>query len=355
MNSSIFSFRMKPVLARLNAIGAWLVRPVAWPTLTGVVLGIMAVIVSVMLSLGLLTEPYDTGRVTVFDAPGVRPQGPRTAHASRGRDQAFDAAIFGNSHLQLLEPAALSKASGMQVMSLTVPATGPKEQLVLIDWFLRHHAVQSKRPAKALVIGMDNLWCQSDPALPNEKPFPFWLYDASISAYLRGLLRYELLEEVPRRIGYIMGARSPRASADGWWDYEPEYLGLGYDRHPAKLQALQQRKLTTTMNLSGRYPAIEQLEARLAAVPDVMAIIVRPPVFVTGLALPGSPEASSDTACGDAIAAFAARRARTAFIDWRSERRETMRSDLWFDHTHYRKPVAEGLQRDIATALDLLR
>jgi hypothetical protein len=312
-------------------------------------------VVASMLGLAMVTDPYDTGRMRLFETPGVRPQGPRTAQASRGRDLAFNAAIFGNSHMQLLEPAALSKASGLHVLSLTVPATGPKEQLVLMDWFLRHHGSASKAPAKMLVVGMDNLWCQADPTLPNEKPFPFWLYDSGLPAYLRGLLRYDLLEEVPRRIGYILGRNPDRARADGWWDYEPEYIGLGYDRNPEKIKALQQRKVTTTLNATGRYPALEQLEAMLKPIPDIIVLAVRPPVFVMGLALQDTPEARSDLACGNAIAAFAARRNQTAFIDWRGERRETMRADLWFDHTHYRKPVARALERDIVTALDLLR
>ncbi len=339
----------------LGTFCAWLVNSVSWLAFPITAMMVAAAVLVSVIFLAVIVEPYDTGRVRLFEAPGVRPQGPRITNASRGRDQAYNAAIFGNSHMQLLEPEALSKASGLQILSLTVPATGPKEQLVLIEWFLRQHGKLSRNPAKALVIGMDNLWCQADPALPNEKPFPFWLYDANPANYLRGLLRYDLLEEVPRRIGYILSRNPERARADGWWDYEPNYLGLGYVSNPAKRDALQRRINTTTRNATGRYPALQQLEAVLNAAPEVLVLAVRPPVFVTGLPLPGSPEATSDTACGDAIAAFAARRAQTAFVDWRGERRETMQADFWFDHTHYRKTVARRIEADIVTAVDLLR
>ena len=49
------------------------------------------------LATAYIIDPFDTGRSTWFEKPGVRPQGPRTAGASRGRDLSFNAGIFGNS------------------------------------------------------------------------------------------------------------------------------------------------------------------------------------------------------------------------------------------------------------------
>src|SRR3712207_1811410 len=60
-----------------------------------------------LVGLAYAVDPYDTGRSRLFAKAGVRPQGPRTAAASRGRDPAFDAAIVGNSHIQLLSPERL--------------------------------------------------------------------------------------------------------------------------------------------------------------------------------------------------------------------------------------------------------
>jgi hypothetical protein len=67
------------------------------------------VAVAVALLAGLLVviyavDPYDTGRSTLFAKAGVRPQGPRTANPSRGRDPAFDAMIVGNSRIQKSPP-----------------------------------------------------------------------------------------------------------------------------------------------------------------------------------------------------------------------------------------------------------
>src|SRR4051812_5349263 len=77
----------------------------------------------------VLMDPYDTGRFGMGWLPGVVDVNPRTADASRGRDPRFDSAIIGNSHGQLIEPTRLSAASGLNFVQLTVPGTGPREQL----------------------------------------------------------------------------------------------------------------------------------------------------------------------------------------------------------------------------------
>src|SRR5215213_8083367 len=101
------------------------------------VIGATAILGS-LLAAAYAIDPFDTGRPGLFAKAGVRPQGPRTAGASRGRDPAFNAAIIGNSHIQLLSPERLQQLTGLAFVQLSVPATGPREQFVLIDWFARH-------------------------------------------------------------------------------------------------------------------------------------------------------------------------------------------------------------------------
>src|SRR4051794_16438696 len=196
--------------------GPWKRFAVLW-------LALVPGLVCAILAAAYAIDPYDTGRSTLLAKPGVRPQGPRTADASRGRDPAFDAAVIGNSHIQLISPERLKLATGLSFVQLSVPATRPKEQLLLIDWFVRHHA-----RIGAIVIGADNFWCTGDPALPNEKPFPFWLYSRDRLEYTRGLLRYDILEEMPRRLAYMASRNPERARPDGYWDYENAYVGMGY-------------------------------------------------------------------------------------------------------------------------------
>ncbi len=293
------------------------------------------------LALAWLIDPYGTGNTPLSLREGVRPQGPRTAAASRGRDPAFQAAIFGNSHVQLLSPDRLLAASGIPFVSLIAPASGPKEGLVLID--------------RAVVVGIDDLWCTADPAMPNAKPFPFWLYSRDRADYLVGLLRFDVLEEFQRRVVYLLTGRGERARPDGYWDYEPNYIGMGYDRDPGKRAALEQPGPSGGGNASGPWPAVQALETLMQAAPGTPLILVRPPVYRSVLPVPGSADDAAEAGCRGAFAALAARRPLTALIDWRRDRPELHDPNQFFDRSHYRQPIAQLIEADIAAALKAMR
>ena len=83
----------------------------------------------------LAVDPYDSGRFGILGITGVVDESPRTANASRARDPQFDSAVFGNSTGQLLKPSELSQLTGSSFVQLTVPGTGPREQLAIMDFF----------------------------------------------------------------------------------------------------------------------------------------------------------------------------------------------------------------------------
>lgn len=291
-------------------------------------------------------DPYDTGRLALVTKPGVPAQGPRTAHASRARDIAYDAAIFGNSHVQLLSPERLSATTGVPFVSLTVPATGPKEQLALLDYWLRHRG----RAPRAIVMGLDGYWCRAEPDMPTWQAFPFWLYGEGTGAYVKGLIRFQGLEEIARRMRYVAG-KLPRARPDGYWNYEEDYGAL-VQANNGLLPTLDSKRATIGVNLSGRFPPREALVARLAQLPSSTSVVlVRPPVHWLGLPDAGSGEAKTDADCASAFAQLAALRPRSVLIDARVDGELARISSNWFDHTHYRTPVALKLEEQIATAI----
>lgn len=305
-----------------------------------------------LIALALLIDPYDTGRSPLPLKEGISPQGPRTAAASRGRDPHFRGAIFGNSHIQLVSPDELKAKTGIPFVSLIAPATGPRETLVLLDWFLRHR----REPAEALVIGVDTRWCTPDPAMPGDKPFPDWLFSASPLAYLGGLMRFDVLEELPRRLGYLFARRPERARPDGYWDYEANYELQGFHADPVRRARLQEPIDISGGNASGPFPAAEKLSALLARLaPEVPVILLRPPNFISAQPVPGSPGAQADAACRDAFARLAASRPRTALVDWRVDRPENREPDNYFDHTHYRQAIARRVESDIAAEIVKIR
>ncbi len=324
-------------------------RAAKWTGFTGAFLSAAVLIAVAFLTAAFLIDPYDSGRSPLKLGEGVRPQGPRTALASRGRDPRFTGAIFGNSHIQLISPEELHAKTGIPFVSLIAPATQPRETFATIDWFLRHHRAT---PPQAIVVGIDNYWCTANPALPNEKPFPFWLLSRSLPDYLGGLMRFDLLEELPRRIGYLTSGKAERARPDGYWDYESGYGVQGYGTNPEIIARLQKPIEAGGGNVDGPFPAATGLEELMKAAPaETVLILLRPPVYVTALSKPGTRDAAADAACRKAFADLAARRPRTALVDWRVDRPELRDPKLFFDHSHYRQPIARLVEADIADAI----
>ncbi len=306
-----------------------------------------ALLLAGYLALALAVDPYDTGRPRLIARDGVRPQGPRTAAASRGRDPAYDAAIIGNSHIQLIAPANLRAATGIPFVQLAVPGTGPGEQLIVADYFLRHHP-----RARALVIGADSFWCTGDPALPPLRPFPSWLLAEDWASYLRGLLRITVAGEVVNRIGWAMRAAPRRAAPDGYWDYEPDYLKLGDPDMPARVASRAKAAPDDPDPGEGGpgFPAAARLRALTDRLPPETALVlVFPPVFAATQARPGTPRAAAQAACRAALAAAVAPRGR--IVDWSGDRPELHDSRLFFDASHYRQPLARRLEADIVAAI----
>ncbi|RDJ27297.1 hypothetical protein DWF00_10015 [Bosea caraganae] len=311
--------------------------------------------VAALLALFLLTvfllDPYDTGRSPLRLKEGVRMQGPRTAAASRGRDQAFNAAIFGNSHVQMLSPEELKAKTGLAFVSLIAPASGPKETLTLIDWFLRHR----REPARALVIGIDSYWCTADPTLPNERPFPYWLFSRNLAEYLSGLLRFDVFEEMNHRIRYLLAREPKRGRPDGYWDYSEGYEIQGALEDSGR-QRLGKHFDSSGGNATGPFPAATALAAMLdTAPPELRLVLVRPPVYQSALPAPGSAEPAADAACRAPFQALADKRPHTAMVDMRLDSPITRDPANFYDHTHYRRNVARLVESEIAAALATLR
>lgn len=313
------------------------------------------VVLGGIVALAYAVDPYDSGRSSLFAKPGVRPQGPRTANASRGRDPSFDAMVVGNSRIQLLSPERLNQATGLNFVQLAVPGSGPKEHMVLIDWFLRHR----KAPPRALVVSVDDLWCTSDPNLPNEKPFPFWLYGDDPLSYAKGLVRFDILEELPMRLGYLFGKDPERARSDGYWDYEPEYTALGYMTNPAIRKRLEQKPYASAQRFEKdpfegqrRFPAAEKLREIAAGLPaETALVLIVPPAYTNIQPPPGTEKAFSLQACKAALTEAAEAHARSAVVDWRVDRPENRNPELFFDPLHYRLPIARQVEKDVAAAV----
>jgi hypothetical protein len=291
----------------------------------------------------LVLDPYDTGRLTPLASYGVPNFGQRLAFASVGRRADVDAAIIGNSTIQLLDPARLSKLSGDRVVSLAIPGTGPLEQLAVADWFRRHHPGAA---FKGLALGLDTSWCATA-RLELANPFPFWLYAPSALDYAVHLMRYQSFEAAWRKVKLMAGRGAP-GRADGYHDYDSGHVWDG--------ELLRQIPLATENAAvpAGQAdfvaaPLLKGFLERLDATTRVVLLFV--PRYGKTLPPPGSAAAARQDACKAAFQSLASSRPRTIVLDWLVDNALVRKDENFWDGVHYGATIARLLEDATAVAL----
>ena len=313
----------------------------AWGRWLATFVGTLAVAGALVFGLILIVDPYDSG-FGLLDIKGVDDASPRTANASRARDLQFDSAVIGNSTGQLLKPSELSRLSGAKFVQLTTPGTGPREQLAMMDYFVRHHP-----KVGALVVVTDAAYCLRDPALPLQHPFPFWLYGESKFDYFSRMFSSRALRHTWRRL-MILAGRRQRSAADGYWDYELH--------GPREFQPVitAHNDAPAADKVSNVFPGVTLLDAAIKALPaDVPVVFVVPPTFYAMLPQPGSAAAAEEEACKNALRRVVAGRARSNFIDYRVDNAVTRERANFMDFGHYRAGIARRMEQGIADSIRL--
>jgi hypothetical protein len=318
--------------------------PIVWGRWLGVFLGALALGAAAIFAFVLAIDPYDSGRVGMLGIRGVDDASPRTANASRARDPQFDSAVIGNSTGQLLKPSELSALTGKRFVQLTVPGTGPREQLAIVDFFVRQHP-----KVGALVVVTDASWCQRDPALRMQHPFPFWLYGDSTLDYVRRLFSTRALRLGLRRIMVGVGLRK-RSAPDGYWDYEKE--------GPAELAPViashDDDGGSAPAQVSENFPAVALLDGAIRKLaPDVPVVLVVPPSFAPTLPRPGTFAAAEAQACNGVLRKLVANRPNSNFINYHVDTPLTRDRANFMDLGHYRAPVARKMEQGIAESIRL--
>jgi len=314
----------------------------AWGRWLATFVATVAVAGALVSALILIVDPYDSG-FGLLGIKGVDDASPRTANASRARDPQFDSAVIGNSTGQLVKPSELTQLTGARFVQLTTPGTGPREQLAIMDYFVRHHP-----RVGALVITADASWCVRDPALPLQHPFPFWLYGASRFDYVTRMFSSRALRHAGRRLMILAGRRQPNA-ADGYWDYEKEgagefqpVIGPRDDAAPAPAR------------VSEDFPGVALLGGAIRKLPaEVPVVLFVPPVFHSTLPKAGSLAAAEEAACKAALRKLVAGRPRSNVIDFRVDNALTRERANFMDFGHYRAVIARRMEQGIAESIRL--
>jgi hypothetical protein len=371
---------MKPLLdaakagtASSGTVGADAHAPsaVVWRRFALLLLGVFVAVVGIAYAFIILVDPYDSGRFASFGlwspydgttnrladvtggipASGTASSGvsfgdtdtsQRTSNVALGRSPRFNAAIFGNSHGQLLSPERLSRATGLAFVQLTVPGSNVREQLAMMHWFIAHHT-----DIGAMVLALDERWCVTDPALPIRTPFPFWLYSDSNLVYLANAMSTRSLRDSIRRVAAAFGPLPPVDPA-GYADYE---TGKTWGFRPGPPARASDFPVGDGRS-SRDFPGLVRLDAVLGEIPSATpVVIVMPPQFYTRLPPAGTPAAQFRDACKDRIASRARRGAGSGFIDFLVDSEIAHAPENFMDDEHYRANIARIIEADIAGTL----
>jgi hypothetical protein len=297
----------------------------------------------VILLLIIIVDPYDSGRFPSIGISGASEEFQRPGNVGLARAPQFNAAIFGNSHGQLLSPARLSALTGLSFVQLTVPGANVREQLATMRWFTRHHAAIG-----ALVMAVEERWCVSDPALPVRTAFPFWLYSDSNLVYLANVLSVRSIRDGFRRVMFGAGLQPPTDAA-GYSNYE---VGKVWSFKPDLTVPRSAGRVQSDVP-EPHFPALERLDELLAGLPKTVPIvIVMPPQFVALIPIRESGAEQARNICKAAIARRVRGRARSGLIDFLVESPITRNPENFMDEEHYRTNVAIIIEQQIAAVLN---
>lgn len=210
----------------------------------------------------------------------------------------------------------------------------------LLRWFAAHRT----EPPRAIVLGIDDAWCQADRRFMEGSAFPGWLIAANDVHYLVSLFRYDSVEQAFQRLikPEKNAARPPHPR--GYWNLE-----LDYTWTEGRVAAELAKPWVRLTSQSATYPSLNLLRETLDEVgveASTRLFLVVPPVWRAK-----ASDAVTDPACLGEIQAFAASRSNTIVVNGRDARASTMTPENFFDRTHYREPIARELEAEIQASM----
>lgn len=304
----------------------------------------------------LLVDPYDLFPLHLPFERRLVSISQRYMYPQIVRSGKFDSFVIGTSTSRLLDPQQLGASFGGRFANLAMDSMTAWEQHEVMDYFLR-----KRGPPKFAIVALDTVWCdiQADRNRITFRGFPDWLYDDNPWNDYLYLLNTGVVELAGRLVGNWLGLYPERVRYDGFEVFVPR--DSDYDAARAHSAIWQNRKpdppveplhgLSDSERQSLRFPALAWLDESLAKLsPATTKILAYMPVHVAAQPRPGTHEAALETECKARIASIA--RARGArVVDWRIASPITREDTNYWDHLHYRLPIAQRIVRELVAAI----
>lgn len=304
-----------------------------------------AVVVGVVYGFVAVVDPWDTLPLSP-PLPRVPISGnARFSFPALARSARFDALVLGTSTARLLQPAQLDGAFGARFANLAMNSATAWEQVQMLAVFLRAHPAP-----RAVVIDMDAAWCGGDAPELTPRPFPRWMYGASLWPGYREMLTPYAVQEAGAQLAVMLGWKRAPYGRDGYTRFVPP--DAEYD--PARVDAAFARwaPVDDAPAVPGEavaLPALARLGPALDLVPrGVRTVLFFPPISAGQQGAPGSRAAARWAACKDGVRAVAGNRAVVVDLLRRDAVTED-RANYW-DPLHVRERVAAATARALGAA-----
>jgi hypothetical protein len=269
----------------------------------------------------------------------------------------YDSLMVGTSTSRLLDPDYLSTRFNVRLANLAMNSMQAWEQKTMVEYFRRHVG-----PPKMLIVAIDGMWCSTDAdrVRHNQAGWPDWMYDDNRWNDYLYLLNERTLEIAVRLVGYKLGLYPERVRFDGFEVFTPPEDSYNPVRarenlwggaNPRSPVDLPPPVLSSTDKSSLDFPALKWLDDITSSLPHTTSkVFAFMPVHITGQPWPGTRGAAVEAECKAQIIQIA-QKVGAKVIDWRIPSPITREDSNYWDSAHYRLPIAQRIQRELAEAV----
>lgn len=309
----------------------------------------------VIMTLVIIVDPFD---VLPLSPPLERvpiSSNARFSFPALARTDRFDSAIVGTSTSRLLRPEMLNELLGANFVNLAMNSATAYEQYKIVELFGRHHP-----DMKFLVMGIDLVWCGTGDKFEKytPRPFPEWMYDSNRWNDFLHHFDFFTLEQTGRQLATMLGLRAVKYGRDGYTNFLPdpsEYELAKVRQSLAKMRELNADAPKARADFAAdelNFPTHAMLIEVLRALPaDSQKLLFFAPYHRAQHPLADSKPGRDWFECKQRIAHLAADIPNMRVADFMIASAFTTRDENYWDPLHYSVAAADGLMRDLATAM----
>ncbi|MCK9993614.1 MAG: hypothetical protein Dbin4_02134 [Alphaproteobacteria bacterium] len=302
----------------------------------------------------ILIDPFDTLPLSPpLDRVPIASNA-RYSFPALARKPDYDSVVIGTSTARLLRPEMLNGLFSARFANLSMNSATAYEQTRLLEVFTRHHAA-----AKAVIVGIDVVWCEAGETIEKytPRPFPEWMYDSNpFNDYLYQFNLYTI-EQAGRQAGTMLGLRRLKYGRDGYTSFLPDLAAYDLTKVQASLAVSRANAQAETKAPQGfdpagiNFPALSMLRTMLGALPPhTQKILFMAPYHHARQSLPDSISGMEWAECKKRVGAIVAQTPNTIAADFMIKSPFTTTDTNYWDPVHYSVEAAAILMSDLASA-----